>query len=132
MPGCGKDLSRDKEYFKCYRVCRTHSNAREVRLLHLRQCKVQKPHLLSVAVRHLVRNFTSHWGPSLSKILSYVLLFAICILWHLSKAVEILLAIHSSACAMCKQVNMGNGDRQRYCQQCSAFHPLERFDDIKR
>ena len=31
VPGCGKDLSRDKEYFKRYRVCRMHSNAREVR-----------------------------------------------------------------------------------------------------
>ncbi len=31
VPSCQGDLSRDKEYFKRYRVCRTHSNAREVR-----------------------------------------------------------------------------------------------------
>ena len=32
----------------------------------------------------------------------------------------------------CTQVVMANSSRQRYCQQCSAFHQLERFDDIKR
>lgn len=30
------------------------------------------------------------------------------------------------------QVDMADGTKQRYCQQCSRFHTLDQFDDIKR
>ncbi len=31
VPGCGRDLLREKEYYRRYRVCRNHATAREVR-----------------------------------------------------------------------------------------------------